>query len=121
MTKTFVIRLLANAMYVKTFGGNNPTAKVPLKANDIQEFKDSLQETKELLYSEIKPMLKKGGWIFDPTLWKWEFQQPDIYTINLWVTITFLGYDGEPKDIFMYDINRTGILSYDHTILKNYS
>lgn len=94
----------------------------PLTAAAISEFQTyGLVKTKNEYYQAIKPMLAKGGFIFDSSLWKWEFIKVSPQKLTLWVTITFVDDLPEGKTLFMDAIKQTGIMDYDFVIVKPYS
>lgn len=125
--KTFVIKSLANGLgrsittRFNPLTGKTEVIKTPLTAWEIWQYKTNIQNHKNELYKAIKPMLERGNFIFDPTLWQWEIEQPNPFQINLWVTITFTDDTGEGKAAFMADLKKTGIMNYDFKIIKPYS
>ena len=128
MTKTFVIKSFANSIRTGFGASTDPvTGRItydksqrPLTATEIYEYKKLLPSLKNELYVAIKPMLYKGGFGFDSSLWKWEWRQPDAYQYELWVTITFADDTGGGKELFMKDFAATGIMKYDFEIIKQY-
>lgn len=81
--KTFVIKSAAagigsgQVQTVQTSGGvivpgsRIETVRLPITQEDIQRFKNEVPVLKQKFYKAFKPMLERGGFIFDPTLWKW--------------------------------------------------
>ncbi len=125
MSRTVVIKALATGLGRARVSVVNPlTGAVtetysPLTKWDIFNFNTTLSQSREDLYDAIKPMLARGGFTFDPSLWKWEVRQPNQYQLEYWVTITFTDpYSDYTKDEFMGFIKQTGILNYDFKIIK---
>lgn len=125
--KTVVLKILACGLNSGINTSYNPvtkqqtTVRYALTAKDKTEFLNEFPNIKDKFYTKFKPMLAKGLWEFDPALWKWNFEYPNKYQINLWVTVTFTGDGSETKTEFMHYIKLTGIFNYDAEIIKDYS
>lgn len=124
-SKTVIIKAAATGLGKSSLSQYNPITgrttivQQPLTQWEIFEFNSQLANERQKLYAAIKPMLAKGGFEFEPSLWKWEVRQPDQYRLEYWVTITFLDpYGDYTKDEFMGFIRQTGILNYDFKIVK---
>lgn len=116
VTKCFIYNVVKMA---GTYNGVK--TRPPLSYDDIDHFNAEVPGVKEDFYNWIKPRLKFGGFVFDPSTWNWIIQRPSAYQIDLWVQITWLDSDNIGKNNFMHYIKETGIMAYNPIIVKPYS
>jgi len=116
--KTFIVKILVTSIAKGYINGKIQQ----ILASDVNRWKAGwLPGIKSEYYRIVKPMLEKAGWVFDPNLWQWSLNLPDYYTMDVWATIAFTGDGSESKEQFMKYVNDTGLLQYDHVVIKPYS
>lgn len=99
---------------------NQPTKKLPLNAQDYTDFSNAIPSAKESTYQWFRQMLPRGGFEFDPTLWKWT-TTGDAYSLNLWVEITWIDDGNIGKEAFLSYIKKTRVFDYNCIVVKPYS
>lgn len=117
MSKTVIIDHLANTLQSGSF--NN--VKRPLDYDQITQYQNEGDDIKNEFFGFVKPMLAKGGFLFDKNLWSWYYTRPNPYELQLWARLTWTDDNNEGKTAFMNYIKQTGLLDHTHKILKSYS
>lgn len=78
-----------------------------------------LQESKERFLQAVKPLIKRGGFLFDPKLYRFTTTR-DSKGAHLWVYITFLDDQNEGSTAFNYYVRLTGLFNYGYTFYRRY-
>lgn len=117
MSKTVIIDHLANNLASAQFNG----VKRPLSADEVLNYMNEADEIKNEFYGFVKPMLSKGGFLFDRSLWQWFYTRPNAYNVQMWARLTWTDGNNEGSDTFMNYIKQTGLLDHTHKIVKSYS
>lgn len=120
--KTVITKSLVNNLQRAhtTPNSNGVFVPIPLIASDYVNFNNEIPSYKQEAYDWFRKTLPRGGFSFDPSLWRW-YTTGDAYKLSLWVEITWTDDDNVGKAQFMQYMKQTRIFDYNSQIIKPYS
>lgn len=94
----------------------------PISLSQVLAMKKAAPQIQDATQKALIPLLKRGGFYFDPKLYKWSwYMAPGNKFLRMDCIIVFSDDWSEGKTTFMKAIASTGLLERDVDIIKPYS